>query len=102
MTTTGVSGATSASSKIAFLQGDLTEMNVDAIVNAANNDFFYHMRGAADAFAAQGFEVMRAPMGHHASAPRSVLDFLPNAGGMRDSSLALREFLRRVWYAVRL
>ena len=38
MTTTGVSGATSASSKIAFLQGDLTEMNVDAIVNAANND----------------------------------------------------------------
>jgi uncharacterized SAM-binding protein YcdF (DUF218 family) len=63
---------------------------------------FYHMRGAAAAFAAQGFEVMRAPMGHHTSAPRSALDFLPNAGGLRDSSIALREFLRRVWYAVRL
>jgi uncharacterized SAM-binding protein YcdF (DUF218 family) len=63
---------------------------------------FYHMRGAAAAFAAQGFEVIRAPMGHRASAPRAVLDFLPSAGGLHDSSLALREFLRRIWYAVRL
>jgi uncharacterized SAM-binding protein YcdF (DUF218 family) len=63
---------------------------------------FYHMRGAAAAFAAQGFDVIRAPMGHRASAPRAVLDFLPSAGGLHDSSLALREFLRRIWYAVRL
>jgi O-acetyl-ADP-ribose deacetylase (regulator of RNase III) len=38
MTSTGASGAMSASGKIVFLQGDLTEMDVDAIVNAANND----------------------------------------------------------------
>jgi uncharacterized SAM-binding protein YcdF (DUF218 family) len=63
---------------------------------------YYHMRGAADAFAAQGFEVIRAPMGHHASAPRTALAFLPGWEGLHDSSLALREWLRRVWYAVRL
>lgn len=63
---------------------------------------FYHMRGAAAAFAAQGFEVVRAPMGQHASAPRTMLDYFPSAGGLSDSSLALREQLRRVWYAMRL
>ncbi len=63
---------------------------------------FYHMRGAADAFAAQGFEVIQAPMGHHASAPLSLLSFFPNGEGLRDSSVALREGLRRVWYAIRL
>jgi uncharacterized SAM-binding protein YcdF (DUF218 family) len=63
---------------------------------------FYHMRGAAAAFAAQGFEVIRAPMGHHASAPRTVLAYFPNGEGLRDSSIALRELLRRVWYAIRL
>jgi len=63
---------------------------------------FYHMRGAAAAFAAQGFEVIRAPMGHRASAPRTVLAFVPSTDGLRDSSIALREQLRRVWYAMRL
>ncbi len=38
MTSMGASGSMNASGKIIFLQGDLTDMDVDAIVNAANND----------------------------------------------------------------
>ena len=62
----------------------------------------YHMRGAAAAFTAQGFEVIRAPMGYYASTPDTALGFLPSAGGLRDSTIALREYLRGVWYAIRL
>ncbi|MDH4189943.1 MAG: YdcF family protein [Betaproteobacteria bacterium] len=63
---------------------------------------FYHMRGAAMAFAAQGFKVIPAPMGHRTSIPGGVLDYLPSSDGLRDSSLALREFLRALWYAAGL
>ena len=38
MTGVGASGAMSGPGRIVFSQGDLTDMEVDAIVNAANND----------------------------------------------------------------
>ena len=63
---------------------------------------FYHMKGAAAAFAAQGFDVVAAPMGHLATGPLSPRDFVPSAGGLRLSSIALHEYLRQAWYLARL
>jgi len=63
---------------------------------------FYHMKGAAAAFAAQGFEVVAAPMGHRATRPLSPMDYLPSEDGLRRSTTAIREFLRRAWYLARL
>jgi uncharacterized SAM-binding protein YcdF (DUF218 family) len=61
-----------------------------------------HMKGTAAAFAAQGFEVVAAPMGHFATRPLTPIDYLPSAEGLRRSSIALREFLREAWYLARL
>jgi uncharacterized SAM-binding protein YcdF (DUF218 family) len=63
---------------------------------------FYHMKGAAAAFAAQGFEVVAAPMGHLATKPLTPIDYLPSGEGLRRSSIAIREFLRQAWYVARL
>lgn len=63
---------------------------------------FYHMKGAAAAFAAQGLEVVAAPMGHFATKPLTPMDYLPSAEGLRRSSMAIHEFLRHAWYLARL
>lgn len=63
---------------------------------------FYHMKGAAAAFAAQGFEVVAAPMGHFATRPLGPLDYLPSDEGLVGSSIAIRELLRQAWYLARL
>jgi len=63
---------------------------------------FYHMKGAAAAFAAQGFGVVAAPMGHLATRPLTPMDYLPSDEGLRRSTTAIREFLRRAWYLARL
>lgn len=62
---------------------------------------FHHMKGAAAAFAAQGFDVVAAPMGHFATKPLSALDYLPTGEGLRRSSIAIREYLRQAWYLAR-
>ncbi len=48
-----------AAEKIILLQGDLTEMDTDAIVNAANNDL-QHGGGVAGAIRRKGGEVIQA------------------------------------------
>ena len=62
-----------------------------------------HMPRAAKAFADQGLRVVAAPTGYRSgqSPAASVLDWLPSAGALDRSRIALHEYLGRLWYAVR-
>lgn len=59
----------------------------------------WHMPRAAEAFEHVGFAVVPAPTGFTAAGPGwRVSDFLPTARGLRNSALALHEFVGRIWY----
>ncbi|MEN9727468.1 MAG: hypothetical protein RL434_1834 [Pseudomonadota bacterium] len=63
-----------------------------------------HMRRAARAFAAAGFEVTPAPMGYRAvfdPEDLSLFDFLPSADALALSRNALHEYLGLAWYRLR-
>ena len=62
----------------------------------------FHMPRAQAQFARAGFEVMPYPVDFRTEAGRrpSLLDWLPQASALEDSSLALREWIGRAWMAV--
>src|ERR1700688_1339076 len=59
---------TALTDRIQIQQGDLTEMDADAIVNAANNDLILGA-GVAGAIARKGGESIQAARGENASIP---------------------------------
>jgi uncharacterized SAM-binding protein YcdF (DUF218 family) len=61
-----------------------------------------HMRRARLAFQSAGFAVIPAPTGFATRFELTVLDFLPRADALYDSSLALHEVIGIVWYYARI
>ncbi|MEW6071776.1 MAG: YdcF family protein [Planctomycetota bacterium] len=61
----------------------------------------WHMRRAAACFSAQGLEVVPAPTGFRVAPRPELRDFLPSAKALRESSLALHEWIGIAWYALR-
>lgn len=62
----------------------------------------FHMPRAVGAFEAAGFQVVPAPtvyLGYRR--PPILLDFLPRYDALRNSGLALHEFLGLIWYRLR-
>ncbi|MBI1991316.1 MAG: YdcF family protein [Betaproteobacteria bacterium] len=60
-----------------------------------------HMPRAARTFESLGIKVIRAPMDFRATAPLSVMDFLPSAEGLRLSRYVFHELIGEVWYRAR-
>jgi len=62
-----------------------------------------HMRRAVKVFEDQGIRVAAAPTGYRSGyrTAASVLDWLPSAGALDNSRIALHEYLGRLWYAIR-
>jgi uncharacterized SAM-binding protein YcdF (DUF218 family) len=60
----------------------------------------WHLARAVPCFEQLGFEVVPAPTGFHERQPFFALDLLPSAKGLRQSQLALHEWLGRAWYAL--
>ena len=62
----------------------------------------FHMPRAQAQFARAGFKVTPYPVDFRTEAGRraSVLDWLPRASALEDSSLALREWIGRAWMAL--
>lgn len=58
----------------------------------------WHMPRAARAFRALGFDVIPAPTGFTLPHATSMLDFLPDAGALRQSSRFMHEIIGLVWY----
>jgi len=61
----------------------------------------WHMPRAAAAFSAAGFSVLPAPTAYGSSRPVTPVDFIPRAVSMRESAIALHEWLGIAWYALR-
>ena len=63
----------------------------------------FHMPRAEQLFKREGFEVIAFPVDLRSSAGKtpSVLDWLPSADALGDSSRALREWIGQGWYALR-
>lgn len=62
----------------------------------------WHMPRAKLAFETAGFEVIPAATSYTTRYRLTVLDFLPNAGALRDSALFFHEVIGTVWYRLRL
>jgi uncharacterized SAM-binding protein YcdF (DUF218 family) len=62
----------------------------------------WHMPRARLAFERAGFAVIPAPTGYATRFEITVLDFLPRAGALRDSSLFFHEVLGIAWYYSRI
>lgn len=61
----------------------------------------WHLRRAVPLFEAQGLGVVPAGLQFSDTRPDSILDLLPTPAGLRDSSLALHEWLGILWYKLR-
>ena len=62
----------------------------------------FHMRRARLAFASAGFKVIPAPTAYATRFELTVLDFLPRASALDDSSLFFHEVFGIAWYYVRI
>lgn len=64
----------------------------------------WHMPRSLMVFEDAGFEVIPAPTAHATgeTAGLTVLDFLPNITGLRDSAIFFHEAIGLVWYRLRL
>lgn len=61
----------------------------------------YHMKRSVALFEKQGFEVVPAPAGFRSELrPLTYLSFIPYAGNLSCSSLALAEYLSFSWYSM--
>jgi uncharacterized SAM-binding protein YcdF (DUF218 family) len=62
-----------------------------------------HMPRAAEAFEGQGMRVYAAATGYRSATDRraDIFDWLPSAGGLETSRLALHELVGRLWYRIR-
>ena len=61
----------------------------------------WHMPRAVASFAAQGFEVVPAPMGFRLRPRPDPGDFVPSSRGLQETTYALYEWLGRAWYGLR-
>ena len=61
----------------------------------------WHVKRAALAFAAAGFEVVPAPTRYATRHRLSVLDFLPQAGALHDSKIFMKEVIGIAWYRLK-
>lgn len=61
----------------------------------------WHMRRARIAFEHAGFTVIPAPTVYATRYQLTVLDFLPDAGALQDSSIFFREVAGIIWYRLR-
>jgi uncharacterized SAM-binding protein YcdF (DUF218 family) len=61
----------------------------------------WHMPRAVQAFEQNGFEVIPAPTGYQTQSVPLLLEFVPDASAMEDSSRVLHELLGRIWYRIR-
>ncbi len=61
----------------------------------------WHMPRARMAFERSGLRVVPAPMAYRTSPGLTLLDFLPSAGGLKDSYIFFHEVLGTVWYRIR-
>ena len=61
----------------------------------------WHMRRARIAFEHAGFTVVPAPTGYATRFKLTVLDFLPDARALNDSSVFFREVTGIGWYYLR-
>jgi len=61
----------------------------------------WHMPRASAAFAGAGLEVVPAPTAFRGPAVEGWSSFVPHAGGLRDTCLALHEWAGRLVYALR-
>lgn len=62
----------------------------------------WHMPRSADVFRRAGFEVVEAPTAFTTRYRTDLLDFLPNADALHDSSIFVHELIGQLWYRVRL
>ena len=60
-----------------------------------------HMRRARALFVAAGMPVIPAPTNYYASAPLTVLSFIPNTNALRRSAFTVHEWLGYVWMRLR-
>ena len=60
-----------------------------------------HMARSRALFVAAGMPVIAAPADYYASAPLSVLSFIPNTNALRHSAFTLHEWLGYVWARLR-
>ena len=60
-----------------------------------------HMRRARALFVAAGMPVISAPTDYYASAPLSVLSFIPNTNALRRSAFTVHEWLGYLWLRLR-
>lgn len=61
----------------------------------------WHMRRARASFEHAGFRVIPAPTIYSTPEPRTMIDFLPNAGSLRDTSVYVHEVVGRAWYRLK-
>ncbi len=62
----------------------------------------YHLRRATAIFTRQGFEAVPVPAGYLTERRSfSIRSFIPQAGNLYNSSLALSEYISYTWYAVK-
>lgn len=61
----------------------------------------YHLPRGRACFEAVGLEVVAAPTGHAAPCELTLDAFVPSRKGVRDASMAVHEWIGRIYYAVR-
>jgi len=61
----------------------------------------YHMVRSKTVFHNAGFDVIPAPLGFRSQEIVSLLSFLPNAGAVHHSKIALHELIGQLWYMLR-
>lgn len=81
-----------------YMLARLAPRKIDTIILVTD---VLHMPRASQTFESLGMKVIPAPMDFRATAPLSVLDFLPSAGGLRLSAYVFHELIGEVWYRAR-
>lgn len=61
----------------------------------------WHMPRAVAAFERAGFRVLAAPTAYLSSRPLLPADFLPRASAMRETAIAMHEWIGLIWYKLR-
>lgn len=61
----------------------------------------WHLARAVPEFEAEGIQVVPAGTGYSLPEARSVFDFLPKAGALNQSNLAMHEWIGLLWYRIR-
>lgn len=77
-------------------------LNDDNIKDIVLVTHAFHMTRSVEAFEKAGFNVTPAPMGFFTGSTRPVyFQLLPSMGALRNSTIALHEWVGRLWYNLR-